>query len=191
VNSLSNLILIYRDKIGYITHVTDVHYHYLIQSPFFIIFLVSSTSFPERSPVPPFRIKRFALSLVLALFFPFLAACAGQRQAELSMLPSDRLPTQLQSAPTSVREAYRFAAANPDLMKQIPCYCGCGAVGHTSNYACYVSGQGAQGQLAFEFHALGCSICVDIFGSNENVTGLSISFLRVWRTLTGIEGDTG
>jgi hypothetical protein len=107
------------------------------------------------------------------------------------MLPSDRLPTQLQSAPTSVREAYRFAAANPDLMKQIPCYCGCGAVGHTSNYACYVSGQGAQGQLAFEFHALGCSICVDIFGSNENVTGLSISFLRVWRTLTGIEGDTG
>lgn len=112
--------------------------------------------------MPPSRIARFALLLILALISPLLVACAGQKQADLSMLPSDRLPAEVQSAPASVREAYRFAAANPDLMKQIPCYCGCGAVGHTSNYACYVSGQDAQGRRTFDEHALGCSICVDI-----------------------------
>jgi hypothetical protein len=61
-----------------------------------------------------------------------------------------------------VREAYQFAVANPDLMKQIPCYCGCGAMGHTSNYACYVKGVKPDGSVDFDDHALGCSLCVDI-----------------------------
>jgi hypothetical protein len=47
-------------------------------------------------------------------------------------------------------------------MKNIPCYCGCGNVGHTSNYSCYVAGQNPDGTLRFDDHALGCSICVDI-----------------------------
>jgi hypothetical protein len=47
-------------------------------------------------------------------------------------------------------------------MKQIPCYCGCGAMGHTSNYACYVSDVDVNGDVIFDTHALGCSICVDI-----------------------------
>ena len=47
-------------------------------------------------------------------------------------------------------------------MKNIPCYCGCGNVGHTSNYDCYVSAIDAAGNITFDNHALGCSICVDI-----------------------------
>ena len=47
-------------------------------------------------------------------------------------------------------------------MKQIPCYCGCGAMGHTSNYSCYVNGKNADGSTQFDMHALGCSTCVDI-----------------------------
>jgi len=61
-----------------------------------------------------------------------------------------------------VQESYQFAAANPNLMTHIPCYCGCGDMGHTSNYACYVSGQGPDGKPEYDSHALGCSICVDI-----------------------------
>jgi hypothetical protein len=33
-------------------------------------------------------------------------------------------------------------------------------MGHTSNYACYVNE--TNGELLFDSHALGCSICVDI-----------------------------
>jgi hypothetical protein len=55
-----------------------------------------------------------------------------------------------------VREAYRFAIANPDLLRAIPCYCGCGAMGHRSNLDCYIRKRaGAAGALEFEDHAVG------------------------------------
>jgi hypothetical protein len=78
------------------------------------------------------------------------------------MAAMDGMPQDVKSAPTVVQQAYQFAAANPDVMKNIPCYCGCDDLGHTSNYACYVSGEDANGQLTYDSHALGCSICVDI-----------------------------
>ena len=96
------------------------------------------------------------------LLLAALPACSGQAEHQLSMLPMGQMPAEVQTAPASVQQAYRFAAANPDLMKQIPCYCGCGAVGHTSNYSCYVQGVAADGTISFDHHALGCSLCVDI-----------------------------
>jgi len=74
----------------------------------------------------------------------------------------DQMPTDVQSAPVTVQTAYQFAVANPDVMKDIPCYCGCGDIGHTSNYDCYVSNVDGSGTITFDNHALGCSICVDI-----------------------------
>jgi hypothetical protein len=78
------------------------------------------------------------------------------------MMPLDQMPSEVQSAPVVVQQAYQFASANPDVMKNIPCYCGCGNVGHTSNYSCYVSHVDEKGGITFDQHALGCSICVDI-----------------------------
>jgi hypothetical protein len=72
------------------------------------------------------------------------------------------MPAEVQAAPASVRTAYQFAAANPDVMQHIPCYCGCGGIGHESNYDCYVADVAADGTVRFDGHALGCSICVDI-----------------------------
>jgi hypothetical protein len=92
-----------------------------------------------------------------------LSACSTSVQAASDpLMPMDKLPAPVQSAPMSVRTAYQFAAANPDVMKQIPCYCGCGNIGHTSNYSCYVSHADQQGVITFDNHALGCSVCVDI-----------------------------
>jgi hypothetical protein len=99
------------------------------------------------------------LSLVLLLAL-FLAGC--QSEEETNLYPLDKMPADVQAAPASVQHAYQFAAANPDLMQHIPCYCGCGSIGHTSNYACYVKGVDASGEIQFDNHALGCSICVDI-----------------------------
>lgn len=91
-----------------------------------------------------------------------LPACSVQQTTDLQMMSMDQLPAEVQSAPVTVQEAYQFASINPDLMKDIPCYCGCGDIGHTSNYDCYVSGMDAQGNIKFDNHSLGCSICVDI-----------------------------
>lgn len=105
----------------------------------------------------------FIFLLIVSLTTAALSACSTQNQSgNLHMLPMNEMPAQVQSAPVSVQTAYQFAAANPDLMQDIPCYCGCGNIGHTSNYSCYVTNVGAQGNITFDNHALGCSICVDI-----------------------------
>ncbi len=78
------------------------------------------------------------------------------------MAPLSEMPAEVQQAPVAVQQAYQFAVANPDVLEQIPCYCGCGAMGHTSNYACYVADIGPDRVVVYDNHALGCSICVDI-----------------------------
>lgn len=101
----------------------------------------------------------FVLALLVASLLP---ACSGKSADHLTMMPLDQMPAAVQTAPVAVQQAYQFAAGNPDIMKQIPCYCGCGAMGHTSNYSCYVQGVDASDIITFDNHALGCSICVDI-----------------------------
>ncbi|MCK6583894.1 MAG: hypothetical protein HUU11_16245 [Anaerolineales bacterium] len=91
-----------------------------------------------------------------------LPACSTQESTDLRMMPLDQMPAEVRSAPVTVQTAYQFNAANPDIMKDIPCYCGCGSIGHTSNYDCYVSSVDDKGNIGFDNHALGCSICVDI-----------------------------
>ncbi len=106
------------------------------------------------------------LSLLLVTLGILAAGCSKVSATETShryqMASLERMPSDVRQAPLSVQQAYQFAFANPEVLQGIPCYCGCGAMGHTSNYACYVSGVDAQGQITYDPHALGCSICVDI-----------------------------
>ena len=109
--------------------------------------------------------KLVFLFLVGLIALTRLPACSTQSESSdvhLNMTSMDMMPGEVQSAPVTVQEAYQFASANPDVMKNIPCYCGCGNVGHTSNYSCYVSSVDDKGNIRFDNHALGCSICVDI-----------------------------
>ena len=106
--------------------------------------------------------KLFLSLLIGGIALAGLPACSAQPDSSLHMLPMDQMPAEVQSAPVSVQEAYQFAAANPEIMENIPCYCGCGDIGHASNYACYVSHVDANSSITFDNHALGCSICVDI-----------------------------
>ena len=108
--------------------------------------------------------KFIFLLIVMALVSTAVSACStsSSSQVHLVMAPMDQMPMDVQSAPVAVQEAYQFNTANPDIMQDIPCYCGCGDIGHTSNYDCYVSAVDASGKITFDNHALGCSICVDI-----------------------------
>lgn len=96
-----------------------------------------------------------------------LAGCSSESNSgaanhSFTMAPLEEMPAEVQQAPVAVQQAYQFAVANPEILEQIPCYCGCGAMGHTSNYACYVAGVSEDGVVEYDNHALGCSICVDI-----------------------------
>jgi hypothetical protein len=110
-----------------------------------------------------FKLKILFPVLIATLLLTSLSACSpAQDSAELNMAPMSEMPAEVQSSPVSVQQSYQFAVANPELMKQIPCYCGCGDIGHTSNYSCYVSNVDEKGAITYDNHALGCSICVDI-----------------------------
>lgn len=107
----------------------------------------------------------FSLFILVLAVSAFASGCstnsAGQEQA-FSMAPLHEMPREVQDAPASVREAYQFAAANPHIVEKLPCYCGCGPIGHESNYACYVKDVDANGKITYDAHALGCSICIEI-----------------------------
>lgn len=115
-----------------------------------------------RKPKSPWLV----LILVPLLLPLLLGGCSSRHTSaaagDLKMASMDGMPNEVKTAPILVQQAYRFAAANPEVMTQIPCYCGCGAMGHTSNYACYIGGKNDDGTLKYDTHALGCSICVDI-----------------------------
>ena len=85
------------------------------------------------------------------------AAVAGKAQAgtSLELAPVSALSSDILQLPSAVQDAYRFALANPDALEVIPCYCGCGSVGHMNNYMCYVQSQSASGQVVFDSHAAG------------------------------------
>lgn len=110
------------------------------------------------------KTNKFLLPFLIAvLLTTAISACSTQGNSSgLHMMPLDQMPAEAQSAPVTVQTAYQFNAANPDIMQDIPCYCGCGSIGHTSNYDCYVSDVDTSGKITFDNHALGCSICVDI-----------------------------
>jgi hypothetical protein len=107
----------------------------------------------------------FVLSLAGGLLTGCGSTAASATTAtdhDLKMAPMSQMPDDVKSAPVVTQQAYQFAVANPDVMQHIPCYCGCGSMGHTSNYSCYVESVDAAGKVKFDGHALGCSICVDI-----------------------------
>jgi hypothetical protein len=67
---------------------------------------------------------------------------AGRRGFEAAehryqLAPESILPPDIARAPAEIRESYRFAILNRDTLRYIPCYCGCGPDGHTSNASCY------------------------------------------------------
>ena len=106
-----------------------------------------------------------ALTILLAALSGALTGCSGEAPAGEHKFPLaalHELPEEVQDAPVAVLEAYQFAFANPDVLQELPCYCGCGSMGHTSNYDCYVAREDVEGLITYDSHALGCSICVDI-----------------------------
>jgi len=124
------------------------------------------------------------ITWIASLFFliSILLAGCNATAPPYELASRDTLPPEVQTAPQVVRESYRFAVANPDVLTQLPCYCGCGSMGHTSNYSCYIAGQNPDGTLIFDRHALGCSICVDITQDAMHMLdeGRSLSEIRTY-----------
>jgi len=96
--------------------------------------------------------REFLTRGLLAVSAMAVAGCRTFEAAEhrYQLAPENILPADIAKAPAEVREAYRFAIANRDTLRYIPCYCGCGSEGHTSNASCYVKDSSTRDNLIFD-----------------------------------------
>lgn len=54
------------------------------------------------------------------------------------------------------RAVYQFAAEHPEVLKFVPCYCGCESSGHPHNESCFVKRRDAAGNVVeWDSHGYG------------------------------------
>ena len=70
----------------------------------------------------------------------------------LETVPPGSLPSFAQQKSLKVQEAYRYAVDHGDTLQYIPCFCGCGNIGHRHNADCYISERLPDGRVTFNSH---------------------------------------
>src|SRR2546422_7234291 len=71
---------------------------------------------------------------------------------QVQTLQKGQLPDFATHAP-DVQRLYRYAVEDDDLLRYIPCFCGCARFGHRSNRDCYVKSLHDDGSISFTSHA--------------------------------------
>lgn len=94
-------------------------------------------------------------SLILSVACGPTSTTEPSDEASIKLAPASALSPELRRLSPDIQEVYRFALANRDVLEKIPCYCGCGAIGHMNNYVCYVQSASDSGQVVFDFHGAG------------------------------------
>jgi len=104
---------------------------------------------------------------LVALAVALLVSACGAPQAELeptatqevgppaatSTPPQLSLPSYVLSGSKKVQSAYVAATLHAEELAYIPCYCSCGAFGHTAVIDCFISGTDATGAPVYDNHA--------------------------------------
>jgi hypothetical protein len=173
--------------------------------------MTTPTASPERSSR---RVRRLVAILAVLLVTPvLLSACGGSAShAEMTYAPpaptamaddgmaatmnaADRAswstrPAFVSTAGERTQVAYAFAVAHGDVLAWMPCYCGCGAMGHGSNLDCFIQRHEADG-VAFEEHASYCDVCVDIALQARSLLGRGQSLLEIRQAIDATFGGGG
>jgi hypothetical protein len=87
-----------------------------------------------------------------------------------------------------VRATYDFAAQHPEVLKYVPCFCGCGSQGHKANESCFVARRDPKGNvLEWDTHGFGCTICIDVareamqlYSSGADVNSIRTAIEKRW-----------
>ena len=130
-----------------------------------------------------FRYALPGLAFLVAIVIPLaLYGCSGEQQVqggEDGLNPyTEPNPKAIASAvfPSyvipKVGDAYEFALARPDVLRYMPCYCGCGiTVDHISNLDCFIQGIESDGTVRFDSHGHVCMTCLDIARDARRLLG--------------------
>jgi len=88
-------------------------------------------------------------------------------------------PDYVKALPGDWQGAYAYALARPDVLQWLPCYCGCGGMGHRSNLDCFFQRREVKGTYLYEEHGSYCDICV-------KTANMADAMLRDGKTMTQV-----
>ena len=100
---------------------------------------------------------------------------------DAEMPPLPLVSNMVPRSPELIREAYTFAAQNPDVLEYVPCFCGCETAGHSGNADCFVQSRNGDGSVrAWETHGMACTICIDVArdAMQLHASGASVQDIR-------------
>jgi hypothetical protein len=78
------------------------------------------------------------------------------------------------------RAAYEFAARHPEVLRHIPCFCGCERNGHRNNEDCFIARRNGDGSPEWSPHGIGCGICIDVAlaAKQMHASGIPVADIR-------------
>jgi hypothetical protein len=80
-----------------------------------------------------------------------------------------------------LKDAHIFAADHPEVATYVPCYCGCGNMGHKNNADCFVEARDNEGRVtSWVPHGAACAVCIDIAVESMRMrnSGASVGAIR-------------
>jgi hypothetical protein len=69
---------------------------------------------------------------------------------EVQIVPRGRLP--IFAAESATGALYRFATTRGEVLRHMPCTCGCAGIGHISNRSCYIKAE-SDASVTYTSHA--------------------------------------
>lgn len=167
----------------------------------------------SRRVLPPIRSAGAALIALALLGGPALAGCSeahgtdGAAGAMATTMPAmdatavgtapevvdavwSTRPAFVGTTP-AVEEAYAFALQHPEIVQWMPCYCGCAAMDHGSNLACYFRHGQVGKDATFDEHASYCDICVDITLATKQLHAQGVSLRQIRQIIDQRYSDSG
>ena len=109
-----------------------------------------------------------SVTIVLLIGTSWAIAQAPSKKTPPESSPSAQAPARVKMPPLPspgyppprpvdhTRAVYEFAAQHPEVLKYVPCYCGCEAEGHPHNESCFVKSRDPQGNVtAWDIHGYG------------------------------------
>jgi len=93
------------------------------------------------------------------------------------------LPTFLDNVDPQIKEVYKIAGENWELLQWIPCYCGCGeSAGHLHNGNCFIKEVKADSSVVWDDHGTRCGTCLEIayVSAQMKAEGKSVKEIRTF-----------
>lgn len=96
----------------------------------------------------------------------------------------DILPAFLDTQSEDMKLVYQAAAKANDVLKWMPCYCGCGdSAGHKSNFNCFVHEIKENGEVVWDDHGTRCAACLETAIASIQMVQEGKSLLEIRNTI--------